>query len=97
MVERLMLYPSCWMADYPAKKVFHLQLEFLLGPAISKVTLNVPAKFDPKRRRPTTHGKSATLRGNPPSVYKVGERVLIHFQEEPAVFRRNDLLSEERL
>ena len=58
-----MLYPSRWIADYPAKKVFHLQLEFLLGSAISEVTLNVPAKFDLKRRRPTTYRTSDTLRG----------------------------------
>ena len=63
MVERLMLCPSCWMADYPAKKVVHLQLEFLLGPAILEVTVNVAPKFDSKRRRPTTYGTSATLRG----------------------------------
>lgn len=62
MVESLMLYPSCGMVDYPAKKVFHLQIEFLLGPAISEVTLNVPAKFDPKRKRPTTYGTSDTFR-----------------------------------
>ena len=50
----VMLYPSCWMADYPAKKVFHLQLEFLLGPAISEVTESVPGNLNRKRRHPTT-------------------------------------------
>jgi len=77
-----MLYPSCWMADYPAKKLFHLQLEFLLGRAISEVTESVPANFDRKWRRPTTYVTSATLRGD----YKVGVWALIRFLFSGRIF-----------
>lgn len=78
-----MLYPRYRMADYPAKTVLHRQLEFLLGPPISETTVQRMRKIRSKAKVSNNlWGKRYIKRrtkGNPPSVYKVGERVLIRF------------------